>query len=458
MMSSRRIGGSRITARTAQTNTAVDAALDVWRRKATDIVLTVSAIVMLPVLALGLLGYAIPASWIIKVLGLMAYLPLLSGVLARRLDYRVRVWVMVGVGYLFALFGSAAFPQAPFLRMLPFAHAVCVLVLTGEKAGRIATLISIGVTLLVPVLHATPGMVPLLTGQGAAPSQPLSQLVVQSINIAALMIGLMLLLDRFHAKLLHALSAQQQATDDLQRESAERAEALRALEHAIAERRHLELELSRIGDEERRRLGQDVHDGVCQQLTGALLRCQVLERQLTRGEHLPAASLSALSALLEEAIDEAHAVAQGLQPLEEEPDALVNALRALTKRTQAASGLAFLFTADGETAMPDPAVAQHLYRIAQEAVSNAVRHARAEQIYLTLTGADNVYTLQIEDDGGGLPSAPGTGGLGMRTMAYRAEIIGGTLAVDVSPHGGVRITCRAPVSSRTDTGQITHVY
>lgn len=435
----------------------MDISLDTWRRKATDVLLTICAVVLGPALLLGLLGYGIPVSWGIKTLAIIAYVTILAGALARGVDYRIRVWLTVAAGYLFALVGSATFPQAPFLRTLPFEHAIFVLVLTGRTSGRIATLISIGVLLLVPFLHTAPGMAPFLPELATAPRMPRGHLLIQSINLTALLIGLMLLLDRFHAMLLHALAAQQQATDNLRRESAERADALRKLEHAIAERRRLERELAQIGDEERRRLGQDVHDGVCQQITGALLRCQALERRLARGEQLPTADLHALSILLKEAIDEAHAVAQGLQPLESEPGAVVRALRALVQRTQAGSGLECQFAANGETAVPDPIVAQHLYRIAQEAMSNAVRHAHAAHIHLALSGDDHVYTLQVEDDGSGLPTATGNGGLGMRTMAYRAEMIGGTLTVDASLHGGVRVTCRVPISSSADTRQAIHV-
>ncbi|MHB9134136.1 MAG: sensor histidine kinase [Armatimonadota bacterium] len=400
---------------------------------------------LLPVLLLGLLGYGMPMSWTIKLAGFVAYLTILVGALARHVDYRIRVWLTVGAGYLFALLGSAGFPNAPFLRTLPFEHAIFVLVLTGQTSGRIATLISIGVLLLVPVLHAAPGMVPLLTGSDASPRMPMPLLLVQSINLTALLIGLILLLERFHAMLLHALAAQQQATDDLRRESAVRAEALQRLERAIDERRRLERELAQIGDEERRRMGQDVHDGVCQQLTGALLRCQSLERRLARGDSLPAVEVRALSQLLEETIDEAHNVAQGMHPLAPEPDALVRALRTLAKRTQANGTLRCRFIAKGTTDVPDDILAQHLYRIGQEAVSNAVRHAGAGQITITLQGNADEVVLHVEDDGCGLPMPLSTGGMGMRTMAFRTQSMEGILTVDNIPEGGTRVVCRVPL-------------
>lgn len=430
-------------------STIPELTLDVWRRRAADVLLIICAVALLPVLVLGLLGYGIPASWGLKGLGIMAYLPILAGALARRVDYRVRVWMSVGAGYLLALLGSAAFPQAPFLRVMPFEHAVFVLVLTGAKSGRVVTLISIGVILLVPVLHAAPGVAPLLAEPGAVSGASFSLLMVQSINLIALLIGLMVLLDRFHAMVLQALAAQQQATEELRRETAERAEALSKLERAVGERQRLEHELARIADEERRRLGQDMHDGVCQQVTGALLRCQALERRLARGDHLPAVEVGALSKLLEEAIDEAHVVAQGLYPLQPEPGALTQALRTLAKRTQAASGVHCRFTAWGDTDVPNPATAQHLYRIAQEAVSNAVKHAGANQITITLQGTSDEIVLQIEDDGHGLSEAQPSGGMGMRTMTFRAQALGGAHATEPAPDGGLRVVCRVPMPHPT---------
>ncbi|MHB0936217.1 MAG: sensor histidine kinase [Armatimonadota bacterium] len=419
--------------------------LTAWRRRATDVLLSVSAIVLLPVVVLALLGFGFPGTWWFKVSGLAAYLTIAAGMLARRVDYRMRVWLLVGAGYLVALLGIAAFPERPFFRAMPIMEALIALVLVGARSARIVTLASVGIYLFASVLHVTPGVAHLLVEQGSYTRTPTSHLVMQFVSMTALLIGIMVLLERFHLVLLQALAAQQLATDSLRQETAQRENALRKLEREIDERQRLERELARIGDDERRRFGQDMHDGVCQQLTGALLRCQALERRLVRGDPLPPADLRALSTLLEEAIDEAHNIAQGLQPLEPEPGALAQALRTLAKRTQATGTLRCRFVATGEAEVPDPALAQHLHRIAQEAVSNAVRHAGAGQILITLQGEADAVVLQVQDDGVGLPEALPTGGMGMRTMAFRAQIVGGTLTVEPAPDGGLRVVCRAPL-------------
>jgi signal transduction histidine kinase len=116
----------------------------------------------------------------------------------------------------------------------------------------------------------------------------------------------------------------------------------------------------------------------------------------------------------------------------------------LAARTQESSGLACQFRATGNVQVPDSEQAHHLYRIAQEAVSNTVRHAHAARLALGLSEADGELLLQVEDDGTGLPeNAPGEG-MGLRIMAYRAQVMGGTLAIEPGPEGGTRITCRVP--------------
>jgi signal transduction histidine kinase len=175
---------------------------------------------------------------------------------------------------------------------------------------------------------------------------------------AASLFAVMILLDRFHRLLLDALS--------------QGIAAQRKVEREMRERQRLEPELAAIGDGERRRLGQELHDGVCQQVTAALLCCQAMERRLERGGVLSGADFSPLSSLLAETIDDAHNVARGLCPLEPDPDALAPALRALTKRTQEMAGVRCEFRATADVRVHDPEAAQHLYRIGQEALSNAV--------------------------------------------------------------------------------------
>ncbi len=218
------------------------------------------------------------------------------------------------------------------------------------------------------------------------------------------------------------------------------------LENEIQERRQLERDVARIGDDERRHLGSEVHDGVCQQLTGALLRCQAMELRLEQGASPTSAELGALSSLLGESINEARAVAQGLCPLEPSPEALAPALRGLARRTHSLSGVPCEFIAAGDVRVADPAAAQHLYRIAQEALSNSVRHAHASRIAVELRGSGDGLFLRVEDNGVGLAGTVPSSGMGLRTMAYRARSLEGKFKIEAAPGGGTIISCRVPRS------------
>ncbi len=223
------------------------------------------------------------------------------------------------------------------------------------------------------------------------------------------------------------------------------------------ERRRLEQEIARVGDDERRRLGLDVHDGVCQQLTGALLRCRALERRVEQGGPVARQDLRALYSLLQEAMDEAYAVARGLCPLDTDPEALESALRALTKRAKVATAVRCEFIADGDVRVYDPTAAQYLYRIAQEALSNASRHSRAKRIIVELQGSEGSLLLRIRDDGIGLSSDISSKGMGLRTMAYRARVLEGKFEVVNDPKGGAVVTCQVPRRNSPPGNQLAEI-
>jgi signal transduction histidine kinase len=288
----------------------------------------------------------------------------------------------------------------------------------------------------------------LLTGGEAAtlwavrpePDIPQALLITRAVALTAVLLAQIILLERFFGFLAVALSR-------VRGESEMRKEALNELAFQIDERTRLEREVTRIGDEERRRLGQDVHDGVCQQLTAARLRCQVLQRKLEKKENLRPEELGALGGVLEDAIDEAHAVAKGLCPLQDTPSALADALRALVRRTQESTPMHCCFTLTGDVEVAEPSVAEQLYRIAQEALANAVRHSEANHVEVELASDHDELHLRIEDNGKGLPPDVRThDGLGLRTMPHRAQTINATLTITPGAAGGTRITCRVPQS------------
>ena len=215
-----------------------------------------------------------------------------------------------------------------------------------------------------------------------------------------------------------------------------------ALEGEMAERTRLASEIVVVTEEERRRLSHDLHDGLCQQLTGARLRCSVLRRR-TAGDETMDAAVSELSALLEGAADQAYALSRGLWPVEHDPGDPGPSLEALARRMGASSGVAIDFSRNLACAPCVNAHVVQLFRIGQEAVVNAVKHARPGRIDIVLRcDASRRLTLTVRDDGIGRRAAAPTGsGLGLRLMAHRAGMIGASLSIDDAAQGGTVVTC-----------------
>jgi len=409
---------------------AVHAALTAWRRKAADIVLAVVAAANLPVIILGIFGYSPPVGPLLKVVGIAGYLVLVAAALFRRIEYRTRLFVSFTVLYAALAVVNLAFPSGPYANAGVITLPIFALVLLSTFAGRIAILASTTIVLSVPLLHTHPSVIHVLGIDPAQAAEPPDLIWFRATVKVATLVGLMVVVERFHSFLIDALT--------------QRIVAQREMEQEMRERHRLEREIASVGERERRRLGRELHDGVCQQITAALLRCQALERRLERGTALSGADFAPLSSLLAETIDDAHNVAQGLCTLEPHPDALAPALRALTERVQEMVAVRCEFLAVGDVRVADPDAAQHLYRIAQEAISNAVRHAHADRITVGLKGGPGELTLHVEDDGAGLPAEFPANGMGLRTMAYRAQIMRGEFAVARAEGGGTRVTCRVP--------------
>ncbi|NDY57394.1 sensor histidine kinase [Desulfovibrio sulfodismutans] len=215
-----------------------------------------------------------------------------------------------------------------------------------------------------------------------------------------------------------------------------------ALRAEMDERTRLEREIVNVSEEERRRLSHDLHDGLCQQLGGARLRCAALEhRGIAEGD--VAAEVAEISLMLKESVSQAYDLSRGLWPVEHTPGEARPSLDDLARRVSQSSGVAIEYV---ENLDCEPCRNEHLvqfYRIAQEAVANAVKHAQPGRITITLScGLDRLLALTVRDDGIGLQAAVRSqGGLGMRIMSYRARMIGARLSVEDAPGGGTVVTC-----------------
>jgi signal transduction histidine kinase len=191
------------------------------------------------------------------------------------------------------------------------------------------------------------------------------------------------------------------------------------------------------------RIGHDLHDDLCQHLIAIEFQNQALIKEW--GALAPAAATKAgeISALLRQTIEHARDLARGLSPnLFFEPDSLVPALQELAQRTERIYRIPCHFECPAPVRIADEATSIHLYRIAQEAVSNAIKHAKAGRIDLRLVAQNGAIVLGVQDNGIGLKNQqPRKNGVGLKIMQYRAGAIGGSLAIQHLPGGGTAIVC-----------------
>ncbi len=213
----------------------------------------------------------------------------------------------------------------------------------------------------------------------------------------------------------------------------------------ITERKRLEKEILEISDREQQRLGQDLHDGLCQHLAGIELMSQVLEQKLAAKSKAAAVQAGDIASHVRQAISQTRLLARGLSPVTLESEGLMSALQELAANTEKMFGVACRFECQKPVLVHDPASAMHFYRIAQEAVSNAIKHGKASRIVIRLETAGDRTCLSVRDNGGGFAKGlPQTNGMGLRIMQYRAGMLGGSLSIEPNPVGGASVVCRAP--------------
>lgn len=218
-----------------------------------------------------------------------------------------------------------------------------------------------------------------------------------------------------------------------------------ALTNEMQERMRLEKELLGISEREQRRIGHDLHDSLCQHLTGTALAGQVLGEKLAEKSLPEAAAANHLVTLVEEAIDLTRTLARGLHPTELEGEGFRDAFQELAATLTERFKISCKFECGQTREMPAPTGAIHLYRIAQEAVTNAIKHGKASQIIIRLDQEESLLTLSIRDDGIGLPENARLGqGMGLRIMAYRASMIGASFSIERLPIRGTRVLCTLP--------------
>jgi len=221
-----------------------------------------------------------------------------------------------------------------------------------------------------------------------------------------------------------------------------------ALTQEMAERERLEKEILEVSEREQRRLGRDLHDGLCQHLTGTALAGQVLREKLEAKAAPEAADAGKIISLVEDGITMARDLARGTYLVEMEAGGLAAALQELAANISKWSKIVCVFEHERPVLIEDTTTAMHLHRIAQEAVTNAIRHGQARRIVIELSEQHGRVTLTVEDDGVGLAEGwQKSQGLGRRIMAHRAAMIGADFVIDHNPTGGTFVKCSLPIPS-----------
>jgi PAS domain S-box-containing protein len=217
----------------------------------------------------------------------------------------------------------------------------------------------------------------------------------------------------------------------------------------ITERKRLEREILEISNREQRRIGHDLHDGVCQQLAGIAFMSHTLANRLQQKGNPEFAQAEGISTLINTAISQTRGVARGLFPVRLEENGLASALEELATNSAELFKVNCRFIAGEPAAIVENEIALHLYYIALEAVANAAKHSRAENITIYLGPADGRYALEVKDDGCGFtPESVAQTGMGVRIMHYRARVIGATLNLQSRPGSGTHIVCLFQTISR----------
>jgi len=217
-----------------------------------------------------------------------------------------------------------------------------------------------------------------------------------------------------------------------------------------AEARELERTVEQIAEAEQRRIGQDLHDGLGQHLTGVAFLSKALQRKLIAEGRPEAADANTINDLVNESIRWTRDLARGLAPMDLDRTSLPESLKDLARKTSRIFNVECIYEGVETVLLPDDEMALNLYRVAQEAVSNGVKHGQARRITIDLR-MNKGLQLEVQDDGVGFDAAaviaaPDRKGMGLLVMRYRAGVIGGALEIQRGTSGGTIVRCNVPAS------------
>lgn len=388
--------------------------------------------------------------WLGDMMGILVVAPLLLvfGNYPRTLPTRrefAEAAVLVGavVGMSYVIFGT---PELAGDGYYPASLAVFPFVIWG--ALRFGHWGAVGITSIIASL-AIWG-----TSQGTGPFAVASMVdsLVGWCAFANIMAVTGLLLAASRAEQLQDRAALQQARDELEQRVVERtrdlARANTQLNREIAERRQLESKLIKVSELQQKSIGQELHDGLGQHLTSLAFLGAGLVHKLRRQGLAESEPAERIVQMLNDAIRMTHEIAKGLYPVALDSRGLPGALEQLVDGTRTASRLDCSFYTDLQATAFDSLLAINLYRFAQEAISNVIKHSQARRLWVDLLGVDGRHRLSISDDGIGIetPLLESSSGIGIHSLRHRANLLDGRFEIRRNEYGGtsVSVTYRQP--------------
>jgi PAS domain S-box-containing protein len=214
----------------------------------------------------------------------------------------------------------------------------------------------------------------------------------------------------------------------------------------VTERKSLEKAILEVSAREQRRIGEDLHDGLGQHLTGIAFMSKVLESKLSEVSPPESGDAAKIVKLVNEAINKTRELSRGLLPVVSDAHGLMSALTRYAEETQDLFRMSCRFECGAPVLVYDVNVATHLYHIAREAVNNAIKHGHPKHVVIALTAENGEGTLSVQDDGEGFSAVRANqAGMGLNIMNYRANMIGGSLDVRKNFTGGTTVVCLFPL-------------
>ena len=223
-------------------------------------------------------------------------------------------------------------------------------------------------------------------------------------------------------------------------------DTIAALESEISRRHRLEREILEISEREQSRIGQDLHDGLGQELSAIAMLADVNAKLLQTESHPQASAAATIATHVRAAIDSTRRLAKGLYPLDLDRYGLLHALGDLAHQTTLRSGITCELRQTGDEPQLGKSAQIHIYRIIQESIGNAIKHAMPGHITIESVAGGDTHDFSVTDDGVGFEKPEAASGMGLHLMEYRTRVIGANLSIEQPASGGCRVTCRIPRS------------